>query len=286
MKRIIISIFSAALLAGCSADYLGMIAPPSDTVKQRFEQSMEWNGLHGYKELTVSENEYRFHIGTDIHTDGSVVNITKMVTDMRNDEKSHFALLLGDLTHGKGNFPVLMEALEFNPDTQAQNDTVFATVGNHDLYFGQWEDYRKYWGTATYRFTVKTPDHTDLFICLDTGSGTLGKRQLDWLKETLESEAAGKRHIIVFTHTELFRTDNSAFPSSSMPMEETFDLTSLMQEYGVKLYLQGHNHYRHDIRYRDVRYIVLETMKDEAEDPYFMVADVSDGIRCTFVPIV
>ncbi len=105
------------------------------------------------------------------------------------------------------------------------------------------------------------------------------------MKWTLKSQSPGKRHIIVFTHTELFRTDNSAFPSSSMPVEETFDITGLMQQYGVKLYLQGHNHFRHDVRYRDVRYVVLETMKDESEDPYYMVVSVSDDISCDFVPV-
>lgn len=285
MKRIIICTFVAAIFCSCDADVLGLISPTGDTINKRFEQSMEWNEANGSRSVSIPVNEYKFHIGSDIHTKETTDNIRAMISDMRNDDESHFALLLGDVIHGKGNYPTFADALKFDSGTQSENDPVFLTVGNHDLYFGQWTEFKKYWGTSTYYFTVITPDFKDLFICLDTGTGTLGSKQMQWLKKTLKEESPRKRHIVIFTHTDLFRTDNSGFPTSNMPIEETFDITSLMQEYGVDLYLQGHNHFRHDNLYRGTRYITVDAMKDEAAAPYYMVATLSDTISYIFKAI-
>ncbi len=285
MKRSIIYILLACVLSSCDADVLGLISPTGDTINKRFDQSMEWNQANGYRSISIPVNEYKFHVGSDIHTKKTTDNIEFMITEMRNDADSYFALILGDVIHGKGNYGTFADALSYNEETQAADDPIFIAVGNHDLYFGQWTEFKKHWGTATYHFTVNTPDFKDLFICLDTGTGTLGNKQMAWLKKTLKEEGPGKRHIIIFTHTDLFRTDNSGFPTSNMPMEETFDITSLMEEYGVDLYLQGHNHYRHDNLYRGTRYITVDTMKDEAAAPYYMVATLSGNISYTFKPI-
>ncbi|MGN0186222.1 MAG: metallophosphoesterase family protein [Paludibacteraceae bacterium] len=276
MKQKIVYIIALTVCCSCDIDWSGLVAPPSDTVNQRFEQSQTWNDTHAAVRLSVPIDNYTFYVGTDIHTETTTDNLTNMITAMRNDENAYFALLLGDLVHGQGHFATMANALPYNADTQARNDTVFTTVGNHDLYFDQWNDYRNYFGTATYAFEVQTPNYTDLFVSIDTGSGTLGNKQTAWFEQLLAAHDGHHRHTIVFTHTNIFKDDNTGFPTSNMALEETFALTALLQQYHVTLYLQGHNHYRHDFLYRDVRYITVETMQDKADAPYYLTATMGD----------
>ncbi len=271
------------ILCSCDRDLIGFFIPPSDDVQQRFEQSMDWNEANGYPVIEVGDNEYKFYCATDVHVDGSNENIKTFVTRLRNDASAIFGVLLGDLVHNTEQYPLFMEAIPFDPSIHAQNDTIFSTLGNHDLYFGQWEDYKKYWKTSCLYFTVQTPDFLDLFLLLDTGSGTLGRSQLEWMKTVLSEQGGKVRYIVVCTHTDLLRVDNTSFPSGGMTMEETLELTSLMQSYGVDLYLQGHNHLRHDTRYRDVHYVTVETIQDKSEEPGYLVATMGKSINLEFI---
>ncbi len=283
MKRIAIYLFSVLLLCSCDRDLIGFFMPPSDDVEKRFEQSMQWNDEHGYPVINVPSQEYTFYCATDVHVRGSNDNISTFITRLRNDEEAVFGILLGDLVHDTGYFPLLMEAFEFDPDIHAQNDTVFSTVGNHDLYFGQWTEYKKYWRTSCLYITVQMPGCYDLYLVLDSGSGTLGHSQTEWAKSVLAEKAEGARHIIVCTHTNLLRIDNTSFPSGGFTTEETFELTSLMQQYGVDLCLQGHNHTRHESFYRDVRYVIIETVQDSAERPGYLEVTAGESLELEFI---
>lgn len=275
----------ALVLTACDMDFIGFIAPTSDTTEQRFEQSLTWNAEHGYTSLNVPIDNYKFYVGTDIHTAISVKNITTLVTALRNDSNAYFGILTGDLVNQKGGFHNLMPALTFNPLTQERNDTLFATLGNHDLYFNQWEDYKSYWGTASYWFEVKTPNYQDLFISLDTGNGTLGGKQLKWLRTILESKRTNYRHCIVYTHTNLFKEEESHFPTSNMTLEETFEITELMSTHHVNLFLQGHDHNREVLRYKDVLYIIVDAMLDDSKAPFYMIATCGETIDYKFIAL-
>ena len=95
-----------------------------------------------------------------------------------------FAIHLGDLINAKDNYPRFFQAMAVKPDKpvigKELGDTVFYTLGNHDLYFNQWEEYKKYIPTSTYWFDTRTKEGKllDLFICLDSGEGTLGVKPL------------------------------------------------------------------------------------------------------------
>ena len=60
-----------------------------------------------------------------------------------------------------------------------------------------------------------------------------------------------------------------------MPMEESFALTDFFGKQKVSLVLQGHDHYREDLTYSDVRYIVLGAIKDGFESPEYLKVKVS-----------
>jgi len=284
VKKITYSLI-ALVLTACDIDWIGFVAPTSDTTEQRFEQSLAWNEEHGYVSLSVPLDNYSFYVGTDIHTETTVRNITSLITTLRNDSNAYFGLLTGDLVNQPNAFHNLMPAFTFNPITQARNDTLFACVGNHDLYFNQWEDYKYYWGTSSYWFDVKTPHYQDLFISLDTGNGTLGSTQLKWLRNILASKRTNYRHCIVYTHTNLFKEEESQFPTSNMTLEETFELTDLMSKNNVTLFLQGHDHNREVLLYKNVLYIIVDAMKDDAKNPFYMIATCNETIDYKFIAL-
>ena len=53
-----------------------------------------------------------------------------------------------------------------------------------------------------------------------------------------------------------------------------------MDRNDVSLVLQGHDHYREDIIYNDVRYTLLGAISDKMESPEYLKIEASqDGIR-------
>lgn len=291
MKKITdILLFGAVLLGAvaCNPNYdmAGMFSGQSPRVDARFAVSMEYNQKRGDIMVQVPDDYYKVYFGTDMHVDSTARNVRRWVTALRNDPQCRLAVILGDMVNAKGNFPRFMEALEFDASIHATDVPLFATVGNHDLYFGQWTEYLAYWHTSTYFFEVHTPHATDLYICLDSGEGTLGAKQLRWLRTLLESKKhAGYRHRIVFTHTHMFKQDNSQGHTSNFPLEETYEITALLQRYGVEWYVSGHDHHREINRFRDVQYMIVDTMQDPVSEPYYMVASVSDWLEYEYVAL-
>ena len=165
--------------------------------------------------------------------------------------------------------PSYVEAIE-NTDTP-----IFSLIGNHDLYFSGWNEFYRLLGASVYWFEVKSGTTCDLFIALDSASGTLGKKQMKWLRELLTVERGRYRHCVVLTHTNLFYTDNSQTGSGNMTMEETAILTNLFSKKRVTLCLQGHDHYREDLTFGGVRYTIVGTIRDDFEKPEFLTILVS-----------
>ena len=181
------------------------------------------------------------------------------------------------------------------------------TPGNHDLYFNQWDEWRGYFGTSVYWFYTMLPDSTvlDRFICLDSAEGTLGTAQLQWLRELLTGDAgvspAGAsplttnhlplttnhpfRHTIVFTHTHLFKRDNSQGHTSNYAIEETYELTSLLEQGGVEMYWCGHDHSREITQYAGFNSIIVDAIEDHYPPAFYMIADFSDQINYRFIPM-
>ena len=57
------------------------------------------------------------------------------------------------------------------------------------------------------------------------------------------------------------------------------DISLILDHLGrhkVSLVLQGHDHYREDLTYGNVRYTVLGTIKDESDSPEYLKLNVSD----------
>lgn len=282
-------IYIAAAVAATAAvscsdwlDVRGMFFPESDGVEKRFEQSIEYNGTREYRVINVPTDSYKLYVFADSHIDGTTEGLDRFVADCNADpDAAPFSLCLGDLVNKKGRFDDFIAHTE----PLATTHPLFVTTGNHDLYFGQWADFRERFHTTTYCFDVRTPSAKDLYICLDSGNGTLGRNQRKWLEDILKEKSESCRNIIVFTHTHFFKKDSSQETTSNFALEETYDLAGLFARYGVDLVLTGHDHYREDTYFKRVRYIILDALKDGVKNASYAVCTIGDTTEVAFVEL-
>lgn len=64
--------------------------------------------------------------------------------------------------------------------------------------------------------------------------------------------------------------------SVNLNFDETLELMDFLSENKVDLVLQGHDHYREDLRFNGVRYTVVGTIRDEIEAPEYLRVIVTD----------
>lgn len=281
MKRQLFAIALACLgLISCDEyDFPGMIAGSSPSSNERFAVSKAYNDTHDPAYFGINGSEYTFYAATDAHISTSADGMDRFVYDcFYDDAAGPFALFLGDAMDKKNNFGRFLDAVRW---FGVRGRTLFCTPGNHDLYFGQWTDFIKEKKTASYCFTVNnvlinTTDLSDLYICLDSASGTLGTDQKAWLEDVLAKAKGHHRHIIVFTHTHFFKRDNSQGHTSNFDLEEGHYLADLFSENGVDLVLSGHDHHFEDTWFKNVHFVTLAAIADKEDEQYYYTFKVTD----------
>jgi hypothetical protein len=261
---------------GCEKyNFISMVIPPSDLVNSRFEQSMRITQGKAVTQIEAAD-DYMFYVCTDTHIDKTSVNLEAFNSILRNDDNATFGVMLGDAIDRRDNLPRYLEAIDYNPNIHKFDYTIFNVIGNHDVYFNGWEDYKSLIGPSVYWFKVKTPSYSDLYITLDSATGTLGRKQFDWLKSFLAENRNQYRHCIVFTHVNILYSDLSQWVTSNLPIDETFALLELFSKYNIELVLQGHDHYRDDQIFNGVRYTVVGTIEDSVDNPEYITVFVNN----------
>lgn len=267
MKKHILYIALAVMMTACSddmtLDLLGMFSPNGEVVDVRYDQSMAYNATQGEIHLNMGSDDYMMYVCTDSHiTRKSHKNLDYFIDTYNAETAPKIAVHLGDLIDAQKNFPCADSVLSL------ANDHLFITPGNHDIYFKQWPIYRSYFNTSIYWFdTNNGSKKLDLFICLDTADGTLGTKQMKWLRELLEQKSKeGYRRIIVYTHTHFWKLDDSQGHTSNFALEETYELAALLAQYNVAYVWSGHQHARQSVLFRGVNYLVLDATKDSEKD--------------------
>lgn len=271
VKRFAVAV-AVLLFAGCNTlDMRGLVAPAGDVVNSRFQSSMSLNDGKSVATVEAAES-YLFYVAADPHIGYTYDNLQNFVGQMQADAAASFGIVLGDCTDRRDAMATYVEAIESDGDKP-----IFSIIGNHDLFFSGWDDFRELLGPSVYWFEVAYDSGRDLFIALDSASGTLGGKQMRWLKDFLAANRKNYRHCTVLTHTNLFYTDNSQTSSGNMAMEETHTLVELFSRYNVTLCLQGHDHFREDLTLGGVRYTIVGTIRDEAKKPEYLLIRLSDG---------
>jgi len=262
--------FSILVFFGCSndADYSGFFRS-TDRVNDRFEQSDDWNKFHPFKNLVVNTDNYRLLVASDVHI-GGLRNFNILLDEAKKPENLAF-VIVGDVVSGeKEDYLVLKDIL---PDFDSI--PYFLLVGNHDLYFDGWKTFHEYFGTSTYYFTVQTPAAKDIFICLDTGGGTLGDKQLAWFKNLLSTQRANYRNCVVFTHVNFFLNWNSN--STGLINPEINTLLDLFVQYHIVMSINGHDHIRGLTAFGYTTYLTLDAFADYASNASFLRLNVTGG---------
>lgn len=282
MRNIIIftTIAVITILYGCERyDIKGMIASSSKKVDIRFEESMAINAKNQCDTLIKTKGtEYRIYIASDFHVTTSAQNIDRYLYYATKDTNNVCTMILGDITDQKDGHKIASDTL-----AKYNNSTIRYVTGNHDLYFNQWETYKEHFGSSSYYFVIETDNAKDLFICLDSGSGTLGKKQSDWIKNILKSKRAHYRHCMIMTHTNFFDTDLSQFPTGSFSTEETIMLSGMFSKYNVDYVISGHDHTRDISELNGVKYITSDEMKNGSKKASYIIIDINNQIHYTFI---
>lgn len=289
MKKIVY-LLPALLLMACSKestlDIKGMFSPQGEVVDTRFEQSMAHNDSVGEIHLDMGQDSYSVYVCSDSHiTRKRHRNLDYFMAQYNAASEPKIAMHLGDLIDAQDNIPcgdslLHLGGLAVNEPPAATQSVLFVTPGNHDIYFYQWQQWRSAFLTSAFWFdTNNGSKKLDLFISVDSADGEVGVKQMNWLRQLLaEKSKAGYRHIIVFTHTHLWKLDASQGHTSNMALEATYELTSLLSQYGVESVWSGHQHARQLVTFKGVEYRVLNATKDTEKGQSYMIADMGENI--------
>lgn len=259
-----------AVLLGCNQhpDFSGLLYSP-DRVDDRFEQSADWNKNHPAQNLISASENYQLLVAGDSHI-GGLQNFNTMLSEARKPENLAM-VIVGDVVTGqKEDFDKLKNVLpDFN------QVPYFLMVGNHDLYFDGWKTFYEYFGSSTYYFTVQTPQYNDIYICLDSGAGTLGAKQLAWLKNLLSAQRTNYRNCIIFSHVNFFREHHTG---STNPLETELEvLLPLFARYNVNMVIMGHDHTRTITEFGKTTYLTMDALKDGVSNASFVKLQVSEN---------
>lgn len=259
-------------LIGCSkdTDLFGVIIP-YNSANDRFIQSNEWNNEHGFKNLIVSAESYNIIVGGDSHI-GGVKNINTFLDEAKKPENLAF-VVVGDLVTGrKSDYDVMKENLP-----SYDSIPYFLLIGNHDLYYNGWKTYFDYFGSSTYYFTVQTPTANDLFICLDSASGYLGTKEMEWLTNLLKTQRDNFRNCIIFTHLNFFVASNkwAFYPL----IDDSESLQELFTQYKVNLVVSGHVHKKTEHFVSSTTYLTVVALIDTNSSVNFLKLTIGGKVE-------
>lgn len=256
-------------LSGCNYADIGGMFIVNESVNSRFEESQRHNKNQQPVTIIAPTDSYKIAVMADVHI-GTTTNFDKAIQKIKT--LNYNALVLnGDICNGnKSDFEHYATHVK-----QLEPIPYFPLVGNHELYFGGWSSYLSYFGSSTYYFTIKTNQSEDLFICLDTGSGTLGSKQLEWFKNLLKTKRSTFRNCIIFTHNNLYRIRHT---SSTNPLtEELMVLTELFARYKVNIVVAGHDHQKNIVSLGNTNHITLNAMLDGFNHADFLTLSCTNG---------
>jgi len=254
-------------LASCEPGVDFTFPVPAD---QRFEESRTRSVKKSSDEITVQSDDYSVIFMADTHV-GTTHNIDSVFSIAEATNVSAVCIA-GDLTQGEINdFPVFEQSVPYRDEIPT-----FLTPGNHDLWSDEgWKTYFELFGPSSYYFTVRTPVAADIFISIDSGTGTLGSKQLEWLEDILQNQRSACRRCIIFTHNDFLRVRHSEI--SNPPVEELSVLIDLFTRYNVDMLVAGHDHEPSEELFGITDYVIAGAISDEDEHPDYMLLKVENG---------
>ncbi len=284
-KHLILLTATLALASCNRLDVTGMFFSSGTHTEDRVAQWLEWNDQHPATVINGAPDQYNIYVCSDIHLEGNTDRISQFLQHEYADPSGLFSIVNGDLANESGPRP--FRQLDSLLRLPSATDTCFVTIGNHDIYFDCQQYFQQYFHTSTYTVTVQTVSGAkDLFVFLDSGNATHGQRQLQWLRQLLQQRDQ-YRHIVVSTHTCLFRTsyNYSTTPAANLPEEEYYQLLDLMSDHNVSLFLMGHFHHKEEHTIGGVPYVMTDNLNEQKDQPSYLVVTCANKVSYRYEEI-
>jgi predicted phosphodiesterase len=239
---------AVSFFPSCDVDLVGLFA--SSEPDERFESRNTFHFLSDADRSLSLPSSYSFIVVSDTHIEGGNAHGLEKIKDAVAAGGDKFVAITGDITQN-GKREDLKKFIEIADSLRAIGTPCYPIIGNHDVYFNNWSNWRDLIGSSVYR--VDAPGSSTTLLMLDTANGSFGKDQLDWLRKELKS---AKPHVFVFTHTNLF-TESLLDIEQIMDNRERARVLSLLDGH-CDAFFAGHVHNRIIRKVGGVRYITLE----------------------------
>lgn len=240
------------------------------------------NSLNDFTSFSFNLPEkFRILVLSDTHFGSKTKDVDtspffKWIDNLKADNPEKvpaFCLILGDnVDHGDES--EYKTYYNFTKQIEKRGIKVLSVVGNHDLFNSGWENYKKYCYPYNSLFKFETKGFS--WYGIDTGTGTIGKKQFNLLKEAFEKD---KKPKIILSHYPFANTRRQGALSLHDSTERNL-LIDLFAKSNVRAALCGHLHYELSVnlfafkefgnpsfRYRDKGWTVYEIDESNLDNP-------------------
>ena len=186
----------------------------------------------------VKESEHE-----SVNMTNCLVQTAKSVIAL-NPRPAHL-IVNGDCTFGRGSEAEYKQFLKLVEPIRAAGITIHVTIGNHDNRENLWKliPFLKKEQMGLQADVIELP-HANL-ILLDSGNGSLGDKQLNWVAKQLDERA--DKPSLIFSHYNPY--DNRGVRPIKGMRDGSSLLKLLAERKHAKAYFYGHTHeWQHDRR--------------------------------------
>jgi 3',5'-cyclic AMP phosphodiesterase CpdA len=260
-------------------DIFGLFA--SDDFDERFEYRNTFHLLtEEDRALSLSaKDEYSFVVLTDTHIeDGNDQGLGELIDFIDRDgvgTDDRFVVITGDITQN-GRQKDIECFIDFVRELKNKKGIpCYPVLGNHDIYFNNWHNWRDLIGSSCYR--VGAPGSGATLFIMDSANASFGFRQLNWLERELGKTSG---HVFFFTHANFFVKDlGFADMQQFTDVRERARVISLLAGKAEAVF-SGHIHKRVERESGGVKYIAIEDFKNNRT--WCRVYVTKTGVRYEF----
>jgi len=247
-KLLLLALLSACcFFSGCNIDFLGLFG--STGLAERYNERNNFQFLQDSERKISLQDDYSFIVLSDTHIEeGNAFGLEKITEIITPSDK--FVVIIGDITQ----CAYKEDVEKFIEIARSLPIPCYPVIGNHDIYFNNWKNWKELIGSTCYRIDG---GEATLFI-LDTANAYFGKDQLDWLDNELKS-ATGR--VFAFTHTNFFVESPADIQQVTDTRERARVLSILRKRCDVMF--SGHLHKRIISEAGGVKFIAIEDFRHE-----------------------
>lgn len=244
------------------------------SLDKRFNES-ESLGTPAHSITVADPNNFTFAAVGDLHIGTDTARFTRIL-QAAQAEGDEFVVCLGDMID-KGKLEEYQAYLAAIASS-GFSGKILHVIGNHEVFDDGWNHYKSLIGASHYRTRIGNT----LFVALDTGDGSVGGPQADWLKDRMGE--GSPQNTIIITHY----LPTVPGISTYLRLSDDFEAMSLMKtalDGGVKAWLGGHYHSYALGDVEGVQYLLAGGGGGRRMDPirdYFFVQVRVAGDRITF----